>query len=167
MPGWVLSAAYWLHMAATVAWVGGLLFQAVLLPAATQGLEPQARARFFDSLSRRFQPIAWLSLAILVFTGLTQMAAHPKYAGLLVIEGRWAQAILAKHLAFGGMVLIAAVQTWILQPRLAHHMLLEAAGTVPDDEAIAPTRQRLDRLTRVNAVLALIVLALTAIARTA
>ena len=112
MPGWVLSAAYWLHMAATVAWVGGLLFQAVLLPGATRGLEPRARARFFDSLSRRFQPIAWLSLAVLVFTGLTQMAAHPRYAGLLVIEGRWAQAILAKHLAFGGMVLIAAVQTW-------------------------------------------------------
>ena len=167
MPAWVLSAAYWLHMAATVAWVGGLLFQAVLLPTAIRALEHQARARFFDSLSRRFQPIAWLSLAILVFTGLTQMAAHPRYAGLLVIDSRWAQAILAKHLAFGGMVLIAAVQTWIIQPRLAHHMLLEATGSVSDAESIAHTRQRLDRLTRVNAVLALLVLALTAVARTA
>jgi len=166
MPVWVLSAAYWLHMAATVAWVGGLLFQAVLLPPVTRTLEPQARARFFDSLYRRFQPIAWLSLAILVFTGLTQMAAQPRYAGLLAIDGRLAQAILAKHLAFGGMVLIAAVQTWILQPRLAHHMLLEATGSVSDPESIAHTRQTLDRLTRVNAVLALLVLALTAVART-
>jgi uncharacterized membrane protein len=167
MPTWVLSAAYWLHMAATVAWVGGLLFQSILLPPATRGLEPHARARFYDSLSRRFQPIAWLSLAVLIFTGLTQMAAHPRYAGLLVVEGRWAQAILAKHLAFGGMVLIAAVQTWILQPRLARHLLLEASGTAPGSEASTRTRQRIDRLTRVNAVLALVVLALTAIARTA
>jgi putative copper export protein len=95
------------------------------------------------------------------------MAAHPGYAGLLVIDGRWAQAILAKHLAFGGMVLIAAVQTWILLPRLAHHRLREATGSASDAESIAHTRQGLDRLTRVNAVLALLVLALTAIARTA
>ena len=167
MPAWVLSAAYWLHMAATVAWVGGLLFQSVLLLPATRSLEPRERARFVDSISRRFQLVAWLSLAVLVFTGLTQMAAHPKYAGLLVVEGRWAQAILAKHLAFGGMVLIAAVQTWVLQPRLAHHLLLEAAGTTPGSEALTRTRSRIERLTQVNAVLALVVLALTAIARTA
>lgn len=167
MPAWVLSAAYWLHMAATVAWVGGLLFQSLLLPPALRGLDPLVRARFIDSLFRRFQPIAWLSLAVLIFTGLTQMAAHPEYAGLLVIEGRWAQAILAKHLAFGGIVLVAAVQTWVLQPRLAHHLLLEAAGTAPGGEPSTRTRQGIERLTRVNAVLALIVLALTAIARTA
>jgi len=154
-------------MAATVAWVGGLLFLSLLLPPATRGLEPLARARFFDSLFRRFQPIAWLSLAILIFTGLTQMAAHPKYAGLLAVEGRWAQAILAKHLAFGGMVLNAGVQTWILQPRLSRHLLLEAAGTEPGAESSTRTRRGIDRLTRVNAALALIVLALTAIARTA
>ncbi len=167
MPVWVLSAAYWLHMAATVAWVGGLLFQSLLVPPATRGLEPLARARFFDSLSRRFQPIAWLSLVVLIFTGLTQMAAHPDYAGLLVIDGRWAQALLAKHLAFGGMVVIAAVQTWILQPRLSRHLLLEAAGAALDGGASTRTRQGIERLTRANAVLALIVLALTAIARTA
>jgi uncharacterized membrane protein len=167
MPAWVLSAAYWLHMAATVAWVGGLLFQALLLPPATRGLEPLARARFVDSLSRRFQPIAWLSLVILIFTGLTQMAAHPSYAGLLVTEGRWAQAIFAKHVAFGGMVLIAGVQTWILQPRLSRHLLLEAAGSEPGRVSSTRTLQGIDRLTRVNAALALIVLALTAIARTA
>lgn len=167
MPAWVLSAAYWLHMAATVAWVGGLMFQSLLLPAALQSLDPLARARLFGSIARRFQPIAWLSLAVLIFTGLTQMAAHPGYTGLLVIEGRWAQAILAKHLAFGGMVLIAAVQTWILHPRLARHMLLEAAGAPADADAVPRNMSRIDRLTRLNAVLALIILAFTAIARTA
>jgi uncharacterized membrane protein len=167
MPAWVLSAAYWLHMAATVAWVGGLMFQSLLLPAALQSLDPLARARLFGSIARRFQPIAWLSLAVLIFTGLTQMAAHPSYTGLLVIEGRWAQAILAKHLAFSGMVLIAAVQTWILHPRLARHMLVEAAGAPADTDAVPRSMSRIDRLTRMNAVLALIILAFTAIARTA
>lgn len=154
-------------MAATVAWVGGLTFQALLLPSVTRSLEPLARARLYETLTRRFQPIAWLSLAILIFTGLSQMAAHPSYAGFLEINGRWAQAILAKHLAFGVMVVAAGYQTWSVQPRLARQMLIQAAGAGAADDEIPRILTRIDRLTRLNTALALVVLALTAIARTA
>ena len=167
MGGWVLSASYALHMAATVAWVGGLVFQSLLLPGATRSLEPLPRARLYAALSRRFQPVAWISLAILVFTGLSQMAAHPSYAGFLTIEGRWAQSILAKHLAFGAMILVAGWQTWGVQPHLGRLLLLQAAGAEPSGSELSRTLLSLDRLTRANAVLALVVLALTAIARTA
>jgi uncharacterized membrane protein len=165
--GWVLSAAYALHMAATVAWVGGLTFQSLLLPSLTRSLEPLTRARFYEALSRRFQPIALLSLAILVFTGLSQMAAHPSYAGILEINGRWAQAILVKHLAFGVMVAVAGYQTWSVQPGLTRMMLIQAAGAGAADDEIRRILARIDRLTRLNTALALIVLALTAVARTA
>ncbi len=167
MSGWVLSAAYALHMAATVAWVGGLIFQSIILPGATRSLEPLARARLFAALARRFQPVAWISLAVLIFTGLSQMAAHPSYAGFLTIDGRWAQAILAKHLAFGAMTLVAGWQTWGVQPHLGRLLLLQATGAQPSDNDLPRTLRSLDRLTRVNAALALVVLALTAIARTA
>lgn len=167
MSGWVLSAAYGLHMAATVAWVGGLTFQSLLLPSLTRSLEPLARARFYEALARRFQPIAWLSLAILVFTGLSQMAAHPSYAGFLEINGRWAQAILIKHLTFGVMVAVAGYQTWSVQPRLARMMLIQAAGAGAEKDEIPRILARIDRLTRLNTILALTVLALTAVARTA
>lgn len=167
MNGWVLSAAYTLHMTATVAWVGGLLFQSFLLPGATRKLEPLPRARLYAALARGFQPVAWISLAVLIFTGLSQMAAHPSYAGFLAIEGRWAQAILAKHLAFGAMIMVAGWQTWRVQPQLSRLLLLQAAGAAPPDGELPRNLRSLDRLTRANAALALVVLALTAIARTA
>jgi uncharacterized membrane protein len=163
----VLSAAYALHMAATVAWVGGLVFQSFLLPGATRGLDPLPRARLYADLARRFQPVAGISLAALVFTGLSQMAAHPSYAGFLAIEGRWAQAILAKHLAFGAMVLLAAWQTWGVQPHLGRLLLRHAAGAEPSGNELLHVLQRFDRLALANAGLALVVLTLTAIARTA
>jgi uncharacterized membrane protein len=154
-------------MAATVAWVGGLVFQSLLLPSATRSLEPLSRARLYAALARGFQPVAWISLAVLIFTGLSQMAAHPSYAGFLTIDGRWAQAILAKHLAFGAMVLVAGWQTWGVQPHLDRLLLLQAAGAQPSDDELPGTLRSWDRLTRANAALALVVLALTAIARTA
>ena len=162
----MLSAAYALHMAATVAWVGGLVFQSLLLPGATRSLEPLPRARLYAALARRFQPVAWISLAVLVFTGLSQMAAHPSYAGFLTIDNRWAQAILAKHLAFGAMVLVAGWQTWGVQPHLGRLLLLQAAGAEASGSELPRTLLRFDRLTRANAALALVVLALTAVART-
>ena len=166
MDRWVLSATYALHMAATVAWVGGLVFQSLLLPGATRSLEPLPRARLHAALARRFQPVAWISLAVLVFTGLSQMAAHPSYAGFLAIDNRWAQAILAKHLAFGAMVLVAGWQTWGVQPHLGRLLLLQAAGAEASGSELPRTLRRFDRLTRANAALALVVLALTAVART-
>ena len=167
MTAWVLSASYALHMAATVAWVGGLTFQALLLPAATRTLGPLPRARLYAALARRFQPVAWISLAVLIFTGLSQMAANPSYAGFLAIDNRWAQAILAKHLAFAAMILLAGLQTWGVLPRLSRLLLLQAAGAEPSEGELPRTLLRLDRLTQANAALALAVLALTAIARTA
>jgi len=109
---------------------------------------------------------AWISLAVLVFTGLSQMAAHPSYAGFLAIDNRWAQAILAKHLAFGAMVLVAGWQTWGVQPHLGRLLLLQAAGAEASGSELPRTLRRFDRLTRANAALALVVLALTAVART-
>lgn len=167
MNGWVLSMAYALHMAATVVWVGGLVFQALFLPAATRSLEPLPRTRMHAFTARRFQPVAWLCLAVLIFTGLTQMAAHPSYTGILEISGRWGQAILSKHLAFGAMVVVAAIQTWGLTPRVTRLLLYQAAGTPASSDEMARALQNLERLTRLNAALALVVLVLTAIARTA
>jgi putative copper export protein len=117
-------------------------------------------------MRRRFEPIAWLSLGALVVTGLIQMEASPQYQGFLAIGNRWAQAILLKHISIALMVAAAAYQTWFLQPKLERTLLLRAKR--PD--AVWPregTVQSQSRLTRVNMALSLVVLALTAIARTA
>lgn len=165
-PDWGLTIAYWLHMLATVIWIGGLAALAlVVLPAARRALEPGGYAALLEALQRRLDPIAWMSLAVLVATGMFQMSANPNYGGFFAVDNRWAMAILGKHVVFGMMVAASAYQTWGLLPGLRRIALRQARGlATPEVEA---SRKREVMLLTVNLALAVIVLALTAIARAA
>ena len=60
---WALSVAYWLHMLATVAWMGGLAALAwLVLPAARKSMAAGEYAQFLNNLQKRFDPLAWFSL---------------------------------------------------------------------------------------------------------
>jgi uncharacterized membrane protein len=167
LPIWGLRAAYWLHMAATIVWIGGIFFQAaVLTPVLSRASSTEVQARLLESVRRRFDPLAWLSLAVLIATGLTQMSASPNYMGFLAIDNLWSAAILSKHLVIGGMILVGSYQTWILYPQLSRDLLARAAGAKVGPEA-ASISSRQARSTWLNLILAVAVLALTAIARTA
>jgi uncharacterized membrane protein len=161
VPRLALTLAYWLHMAATVVWIGGLTFQTLILTPALDGF-PEVLER----LRRRFEPLAWLSLAVLIGTGLLQMSASPNYTGLLSIRNGWSAAILAKHLVIGLMLVLASIQTWWIQPRLARLVLI-AARSPQQPADIAVLRRRQFRLLRLQTVLSVVVLALTAAARSA
>lgn len=152
----MLALAYWLHMAATIVWIGGLFFQSVILAPALG--EVSDRAALLERLQNRFQPLAWLSLAALIGTGLIQMSASPHYQGLLSIANPWSRAIFAKHLAIAAMFAVAAYQTWVLQPRISRLALLDQA---------ADSRRRFNRLARINLAMGILVLGLTALARIA
>ena len=165
MPTWVLALAYWLHMIASVVWVGGLALMALVVwPGARAVLGPGPElADFFGRLQRRFEPLAWLSLGVLTATGLTQMAAHPKYDGLLSLSNAWTVAILAKHVAVGGMVLIGVYMQYSLHPALGRLVVLEAHGRAAPH--LPALRHREQRLTRLNVLCGVIVLGFTAVAR--
>ncbi len=161
---WALSLAYWLHMLATVTWIGSLAALALLvLPAARRSLPGPAYAAFLVTLQRRLDPIGWLSLMVLVGTGLFQMSASPNYVGFLSIANPWAIAILIKHVVFLAMTATSASITWGLMPRLGRLALLQARGQeTPDAPRLL---QQEARLLRLNLVFGVIVLALTALAR--
>jgi uncharacterized membrane protein len=162
----VLSLAYAMHMLATVIWIGGLLFQALfLLPALKNLNTPSVSIELLERLRTRFQPAAWLSLAILIGSGLIQMSANPNYEGLLALRNLWSQAIFLKHLAFGLMILLAAYQSFILYPALTRELLRQKRENGPGPES---SGARLEgRFLRTNLLLSLLILLLTAIARTA
>jgi len=161
VPRLALALAYWLHMAATVVWIGGLTFQTIILAPALDN-SPE----LLERLRRRFDPLAWLSLAVLIGTGLLQMSASPNYTGLLSIRNGWSAAILAKHLVIGLMLVLASIQTWWIQPRLARLLLISTrASHEPADVPLLRRRQL--RLLRLQTVLSVVVLALTAAARSA
>lgn len=165
-PSWALSLIYWLHMLATVVWIGGLSTLAILvLPAARQTLEISSYAGLLYKIRRQLDWLGWLSLIVLVGTGLFQMSANPNYQGFLAISNRWGMAILLKHLLFLGMAGVSAYLTWGLLPNLQRLALRLSQGQDATDS------QRLFRqeatLVRTNLILGVLILALTAIARAA
>lgn len=164
IPAWALALIYWLHMLATIVWIGGLAAVVLLiLPAARNSFQANEFAIFLEKVQRRLDPAGWLSLVVLLGTGMFQMSANPNYQGFLAIDSRWAIAILVKHLFFIGMVAVSAYLTWGLLPALRRNALLRARGGLPVETD--RLNQREIWLLRVNFALGVIILGLTALAR--
>jgi len=168
-PNWALTIAYWLHMLATVVWIGSLCTLSLLvLPAARQSLEAKDFATLISKIQKRFNPIAWFGLFLLLATGMIQLSANPNYRGLLVIEDRWSVVILIKHILFFITILVSGYMTWFLLPQLQR--LAIKRKNIMVDEQINTQKYSLEKretyLLTLNIILGTIILALTAIART-
>lgn len=167
-PNFGLALAYWLHIIATVVWIGGIMSLSLLvIPAARRTLEPNAYAALFGRLQAGLQRIGWLSLAVLFATGMFQMSAHPSYEGLLALTNSWAVAIFAKHIVVGLMVVVSASITWGLMPSLSRMNFQLIAGLTVDEEKKAKLLRREKAALNFNMILSIAVLLLTAIARSA
>lgn len=167
-PNFGLALAYWLHIIATVVWIGGIMSLSLLvIPAARRTLEPNAYAALFGRLQAGLQRIGWLSLAVLFATGMFQMSAHPSYEGLLALTNSWAVAIFAKHIVVGLMVVVSASITWGLMPSLSRMNFQLTAGLTVDEEKKAKLLRREKAALNFNMILSIAVLLLTAIARSA
>lgn len=162
MPFWLLVLSYWFHLLGTVIWLGGLALMALVAwPALRRGTLSD---NGWWALQRRFLPWANGSLIVLLLTGFVQMTTDPNYEGFLVLRSVWAQALLVKHLAFGGMVVVGALMQLWLYPAMERVRLLadqRPSVAAPDRERLARREQRLLRL---NVVLAAAVLFFTAVA---
>lgn len=166
-PGWALFLAFWLHMLATVIWIGGLATLALLiLPVAHRTLQPPEYAQMLMGVNKRLSTLGWISLTVLIATGLIQMSANPNYEGFLSISNTWARAILFKHIVFFAMILVSSYQTWGLSPAIERAAWRRAHG-LESNANEQEFQHREANLVRVNLLLGAIVLALTALARIA
>jgi putative copper resistance protein D len=158
----LLATSYLVHLIATVVWIGGIVFMAlVVTPVA--GSEPGC-SRFLTAIQRRFTPIANLCLAALIVTGMVQLTANTNYVGFLNFSNLWAKAVLLKHVAVGGMIATALYMSLVLQPDINRTAMLLAAGRATPEETGALARRQ-SQLAQINVVLAMVVLLFTAIAR--
>ena len=169
-PFWGIALAYWLHMLATVVWIGGLSALALLvLPSARRALDDSAYAVLLGELQGRLDALGWFSLAVLAVTGMIQMSANPNSQGFLAVNNRWAGAILFKHFAVLIMVGVSATITWGVLPRLRRNALrlsrLKTGPGATDLEWIRQASRANIRLIWINVFLAIVVLAFTAAAR--
>ncbi len=158
-----LALSLFIHIAATVIWLGGiLLITFLVVPELNRALAEQpALYRILRRLRARFTLVGNLSLALLVLTGFLQMSDDPNYAGLLRFDNRWSQALLLKHLLIILLALAGLFLQFGVAPALERASLLRerGKGDLLDWQRL---RQRERRLTLLIAALALAILASSA-----
>lgn len=159
----LLTISYFVHLLATIAWLGGMAFLTLLVVPALQRLAANRdeNRQLLLNLQKRFRPVANFSLVLLLGTGMIQMSADPNYKGFLAIENTWSVAMLLKHLAFGGMILILMFVQFGLIPRLEREHLLASRGQ-PNELDMLLRREA--RLTIFQLLLGVVVLIFTAVA---
>ena len=159
---WALAISYWIHLLATIIWLGGIVVMIFIAwPALQQG---SLAANQWVDFQRRFLPWINASLVILLITGFYQMTNDSNYNGFLSVDSTWAWAILLKHIAYGIMVIVTVVVQVYLYPAMSRLSLL--AEKRPD--LAAAEREKLQRqemrLLRINLLCAVVVLFFTAVA---
>lgn len=162
MTYWVLVLSYWVHLLATVMWLGGMALMAfVAWPALRRGT---LEANQWLTLQQRFLPWVNASLIILLISGFVQMTNDSNYNGFLVIDSTWAWAMLLKHIAFVGMIVLTVYLQFVLYPAIARARLLSAnKPELAAAEQEKQTRQEM-RMLRLNLICATLVLFFTAMA---
>lgn len=158
-----LALSYFFHLIATVVWLGGIVLLVLLVwPEARRTLnENPTLYAFLNRLRKRFYPLTNFSLLVLLVTGMFQMPADPNYEGILDFSNDWSRAILLKHVAILGMIVCGLAVQYSVVPALERTSLLLEHGK-GDTTEYERLRRREVRLTWVNVVLGILVLAFTA-----
>ena len=165
MPTWVLTILFWLHMLATVIWVGSLAaISLLILPSMKRTLDPDTQLIFIEAMQKRLEPVAWFSISLLIVTGLFQMSVSPHYDGFLSTSTQWSLAILTKHILGVFMVVTSAIQTWEVIPAIRRAIVMSKKSK--NTEELDVLRRREILLLRINLGLSILILGATAVART-
>ncbi len=117
------TLAVWLHLTAAAVWVGSQLFLGlVAIPALGAVPDAPTRVALLAIITRRFGYLGWSALAVLAVTGLDRAArAFPDPSQLLTGDG-YARAIALKLELGAAIILLTAVHTWAVGPRLLQAM---------------------------------------------
>src|SRR3989304_4893030 len=103
----LLSVVNWLHLAATVTWIGAMVTNiAVLMPAARESLEPPVMGRLFGAFMKRFRALVYICIIPLFVTGVVMMVLNRHYLGMLDLGNLWTKLLLVKHVLIGIMVIM-------------------------------------------------------------
>jgi uncharacterized membrane protein len=164
MPAWALTLVYFLHLAATVAWLGTLVgLSLVVIPAASRVLEARDQVSLLDNIQTRLDSLSWFCLFLLIATGMFQLSASPNYRGLLGVENNWEKAILIKHGLVISLAAASAFMSWGVMPAIRRAKIkYQRTG---DEKELVSLRKKEKNLLRLNLLLSALVLLATAAAR--
>lgn len=115
----ILAGFYWLHLIATVIWIGGITFILfIAIPSAKQVLGAEA-GKLMGEISKRFTPIANYSIILLIVTGAVLTAVNKQFLGIGNFGNSWSLGLIMKHVLVFVMVAVHFYRGLVLAPKIA------------------------------------------------
>jgi len=145
MPWLFWALMLWLHLLAAITWIGGLVFQVlVVFPTLARAAPTAERLRFALSLEARFRVLVWPAVGLVLFTGLVNLM-HVWYATVVTavsVSPTFIPVLSIKLSLVVGMIILQAVLQLLVQPRRIAALRAWPAGA-PDMPLLLHQWQRL------------------------
>lgn len=152
----LLTVINWLHLFATVAWIGGMTTNLlVLLPSIREALEPAVLGKLMGAVMKRFRILTYISIVVLIVTGAVMTKFNASYMGLALFGNLWSIVALIKHIVIVVMIIIAIYAFEGLARKVSK---LAMKGPSPD---LARLQKKQIMLASIGFILGVIVLLLT------
>lgn len=118
------------HLMATIAWIGGMFFNVlILMPTVSKTLDPATAGKFMSVLFKRIRVMVYLSLLILFVTGIPMKIASEYYVAIINFDTSWETVGFIKHIFVAFMALFAIINFEILTPKVSK---IAAKGPSPE-----------------------------------
>jgi uncharacterized membrane protein len=115
--GLILIVSYWIHLVASVIWIGGIAFVLfIAIPKAKQVLGAEA-SKLMVEFGKRFTLLVNYSIAFLALTGIALISLNRAPLAGEIFEKRW-MIIAIKHIVFLAMIIIHFYRGLVLAPKI-------------------------------------------------
>ncbi len=109
-----------LHLMATIAWIGGMFINMlVVIPTVQKVLDPPTAGKFMNALFKRIRIVVYTSLVILFVSGIPMKIASEYYVSIINFDNNWEIAGFVKHVFVGLLALMAIYSFEFLSPKVA------------------------------------------------
>jgi uncharacterized membrane protein len=156
---WIVSLSHFLHITATVVWIGGIFMTLlVILPGSKTALESAPLVgKLMKEIGQRFTPLANMSIWILIVSGLTLLYANRKFISMSDFSTIWNNIIFWKIAVVAVMVCIHFYRGLILNQKII------VSATHANETKTAGLRKFSLDLVKINLILGIAVLVFTAV----
>ena len=112
----ITALIFWLHILAAVVWIGGMAFNLLVVRPSMGVVDLPQRLKLADGILRRFIPVVWISVGLLVFTGLLMTLKRVASLEVLLKTG-YGNVLILKLILVAVMISIVVLIRYSLLPR--------------------------------------------------
>jgi|SRR3990172_691994 len=146
---------HFLHLLATVVWIGGIIFMEVVFYPSLAAIDPQQGGKALAVAAKRFTIIAWSCIIILIITGLLKTPSGWLFDTSTTIG----TLLLVKYLLIVAAIVVGVVITFVVAPKLISGS--PKPGEKPSPEFLKSQKQ-VKRLAMTNMTVGVLILLVTA-----